>query len=66
MAIQKAETEALGSSVSEARAKSTVVGAAAALPAEVASSDPPYEALMQQIAYLMSAITNQTNQNLSK
>ena len=39
----------------------TVVGTD--LQAKVASSDPPYEALTQQIAYLMSAITNQ---NLSK
>ena len=32
----------------------------------MASSDPSYEALTQQTAYLMSAVTNQTNQNLSK
>ena len=63
MAAQKAETEMTRSSVSEARAKSTVVGTASASQAKVASSDPPYEALIQQIAYLMSAITNQ---NLSK
>ena len=63
MAARKAETETPRSSVSEARAKSTVVGTASALQAKVASSDPPYEALNQQIAYLMSAITSQ---NLSK
>ena len=63
MAARKAETETPGSNVSEARAKSAVVGTALGLPLKVASSDPPYEALTQQIAYLMSAITNQ---NLSK
>ena len=66
MAARKAETETPGSSVFEPRAKSTVVGAAAASPAKVAIFDPSYEALIQQIAYLMSVITNQTNQNLSK
>ena len=63
MAGRKAERETPGSSVSEARAKSAVVGTASASQVKVASSDPPYEALTQQIAYLMSAITNQ---NLSK
>ena len=58
--------ETPGSSVSEARAKSTMVGIDTASQAKVASSDPSYEALTQQIAYLMSAVTNQTNQNLSK
>ena len=66
MAVRKAETETPGSSVSEARAKSTVVGTDTALQAKVVNSDPSYEVLTQQIAYLMSAITNQTNQNLSK
>ena len=47
--------------MSNARAKSTVVGID--LQAKLLNSDPPYEALTQQIAYLMSAITNQ---NLSK
>ena len=61
MAARKAETETPGSNVSEARAKSTVVGTDSQV--KVASSDPPYEALTQQIAYLMSA---NTNQNLSK
>ena len=32
-----------------------------ASPAKMASSDPPYEALTQQIAYLMPAITNQNS-----
>ena len=58
MAAQKYETESPRSSVSEARAKSAVVGMASASQAKVASSDPPYEALTQQIAYLMSDITN--------
>ena len=66
MAVRKAETETPGSSVSEARAKSTVVGTDTALQVKVASSEPSYEMLTQQIAYLMSAVTNQTNQNLSK
>ena len=61
MAARKTDTETPGSNVSEARAKSAVVGTDSQ--AKVASSDPPYEALTQQIAYLMSAITNQ---NLSK
>ena len=63
MAARKAETEPPRTSVSEARTKSTAVGTASALQVKVASSYPPYEALTQQIAYLMSAITNQ---NLSK
>ena len=61
MDVRKADTETSDSDVSKARAKSTVVGTDSQ--AKVASSDPHYEALMQQIAYLMSAITNQ---NLSK
>ena len=59
MAARKAETETPRCSVSEAWAKSTVVGTASALQGKVASSDPPCEALTQQITYLMSAITNQ-------
>ena len=66
MAARKAETETPGSSVSEARAKSTVEGTYTASQVRVASSDPSYEVPTQQIAYLMSAVTNQTNQNLSK
>ena len=63
MAARKAETETPGRSVSKARAKSTLMGTDTALQVKVASSDPSYEALTQQIAYLMSAVTNQTNQN---
>ena len=66
MAARKAETETPGSSVSEARAKSAVVGTDTASQANVASSDPSHEALTQQIAYLMSAVINQPNQNSSK
>ena len=56
-----AETETPGSSVSEARAKSAVVGIASASQAKVASLDSPYETLTQQIAYLMSAVFNQNS-----
>ena len=66
MAVRKAETETSGSSVSEAKAKSAVVGTDTALHVKVASSNPSYEALTQQVAYLVSAITNLNNQNLSK
>ena len=41
----------------EARAKSAVVKLETH--PKVASSEPSYEAIMQQIVYLMSAITNQ-------
>ena len=61
MAARKAKTETSGSNVPEARAKSAVVGTD--LQSKVASSDPPYEAITQQTAYLMSAITNK---NLNK
>ena len=61
MTVRKVETEILRSSVSETRAKSAVMGAASALLAKVASSDPQCEALTQQIAYLMSAVTNQNS-----
>ena len=59
MAARKAETETPGSNVSETRAKSAVVGTD--LQAKVASSDPPYETLTQQITYLMYVITNQNS-----
>ena len=55
MAARKAETETPQSSVPEVRAKSAVVGTDLQL--KVASSDPPYEAITLQIAYLMSVIT---------
>ena len=66
MALGKAETETLRSSVSEVRAKSTVVGADTDSQAKGASSEPLYEVITQQIAYLMPAVTNQTNLNLNK
>ena len=47
--------------MSEARAKSAVVGTASAPQVKVASSDPLYEALTQQIAYWISAVTNQNS-----
>ena len=66
MASRKAETETLGSSVSEVRAKSAVVGANTDSSEKKASSEPLYEVIMQQIAYLMSTVANQTNPNLTK
>ena len=52
--------------MSEVRAKSAVVGADTDSPEKGASSEPSYEVLTQQIAYLMSAVANQTNPNLNK
>ena len=66
MALRKAETETLRSSMPEVRAKSTVVGAETDSQAKGASSEPSCEAITQQIAYLTSAVTNQTNPNLNK
>ena len=57
MAARKAKTETLGSGVSEASAKSAVVGTYSQ--SKMVNSDPSYEAITQQIAYLMSSITNQ-------
>ena len=47
MASRKADTETLGSSVSEARDKSTVMGTDTASQVKRASSEPSYEALTQ-------------------
>ena len=66
MASRKAKTETLGSSVSEVRAKSAVVGADSDSMETKASSEPSYEVIMQQIAYLMSTVANQTNPNQTK
>ena len=66
MALRKAETETLGSSVSEARAKSAVVGSDTSSQEKGASSESSYEVLTQQIAYLMAGATTPTNQNSSK
>ena len=57
MAARKAKTEMQGGGVSEARAKSAMVKLETQ--PKVASSEPPYEANMQQIVYLMSTVTNQ-------
>ena len=66
MALRKAETETLRSSVPKARAKSAVVESDMASQAKGTSSEPSHAALSQQIAYLMSTVTKQTNQNLSR
>ena len=66
MALRKAETERLRSSVSEVRARSAVEGTDTDSLETKASSKPSYEVIMQQIAYLMSAVANQTNPNLTK
>ena len=64
MAARKAKTVTPGSNVPKARAKSAVVGTE--LQSKVAISDPPYEAITQQIAYLMFAITNQNSSKNSE
>ena len=61
MAARKAKMETLGGSVLEARAKSAVVKLEAQ--PKAASSDQSYEAITQQITYLMLAITNQNVNN---
>ena len=61
MASRKAETETPGTGVSEARDKLAVVELETQ--SKAASSQPTYEAIMQQIAYLMSSITNQNANN---
>ena len=63
MALRKAETETLGSSVSEVRTKSALVGADTDSPEKKVSSEPLYKVITQQIAYLISAVANQTNLN---
>ena len=66
MALRKAEMETLRSNVSEVRAKSAVMGTDTDSQAKGVSSEQSYEAIMQQIAYLMSAVANQTNPYLNK
>ena len=51
MASRKVETETLRNSVSKVRAKSAVVGADTDSQTRGTSSEPSYEAIMQQIAY---------------
>ena len=55
MVYRKAEMETLGSGVSKGRAKSTIAGTNTDLAKSKASSEPSYEAITQQITYLMSA-----------
>ena len=59
MASRKAETETLGIGVSEGRAKSATAGTNTDLAESKTSSEPSYEAITQQIAYLMSAVAKQ-------
>ena len=66
MASRKAETETLGGIVSKVRAKSAVLGADTDSSETKASSEPSYEAIMQQIVYLMFAVAIQTNLYLTK
>ena len=66
MASRKVERETLGNSVSDVRAKSMVVGVDMDLAEKKASSEPSYQDIAQQIAYLMSAVANQTNLILTK
>ena len=66
MASRKAGTETLGSGVSKGRAKSAIVGTNTDLAESKASSEPSYEAITQQIVYLMSAVANQVMPELTK
>ena len=59
MASRKAETETLGSGVSDSRAKFTIAGTNTDLAKSKASSEPSYKAITQKIAYLMSAVAKQ-------
>ena len=63
MAAIKAKTETSRGDVSEARAKSAIVEIDSK--SEGTSFDPSYEVIAQQIAYLMSIITNQNNQGIT-
>ena len=65
-ASRKAETGTLRSSVSEVTAKYVVVGADMDLVEAKANSEPSYETIAQQVAYLMSAVASQTNPNPTK
>ena len=61
MAARKAKTETLGGGAPDTRAKSAVDELETQ--PKVASSDQSYEAITQQITYLMSTITNQNVNN---
>ena len=63
MVLRKAETETSGSDVPEIRSKSFVVEIDSKT--EGTTFDPSYEVITQQIAYLMSIITNQNNQGIT-
>ena len=66
MALRKAKTETLRGSVSECRVKSAIVGTNTDLAEVKTSSEPSYEAITQQIAYLMSAVANQVQPESTK
>ena len=66
MALRKAKTETLGSSVSQIRAKAAVVGTDTDSQVKGASSEPSYEVITQQIAYLMFAVINQNNPSMNE
>ena len=59
MVSRKAKMETLRSSVSVGKAKSAIVGTDTNLAEAKTNSEPSYEAITQQIAYLMSALANQ-------
>ena len=52
--------------MSEVRVTSAVVGEDTDLAEAKASSEPSYQAIIQQIAYLMSVVANKTNLNPTK
>ena len=66
MASKKAEMETLRIGVSKGRAKSAIVATNTDLAKTKASSEPPYKAITQQIAYLMSAVAKQVMPELTK
>ena len=59
MAVRKGEAETLGSG--EVRAKSAIADLDSQ--SKIASSHQPYDVVTQQIAYLMSTVTNQNTNN---
>ena len=63
MAARKAKTETSSSDVSEARAKSAILEIDSK--SKATSFDPSYEAITQQIAYLLTIITNKNNQGIT-
>ena len=58
--------ETLGSGMSKGRARSAIVGTNTDLAESKASSEPSYEAIIQQIAFLMSAVANLVMPKLTK